>query len=459
MATRRLIAAITMSVMLSLALPMVSSAQFGRILKRRLERSAANQVAHEIEQLMREGVRCVFNDLRCAENARAEGKTPVMTDASGNVITDDSGRPITDPATAAAKVGAPDPTTATPAPPATAPTTQPAVAAATTTPAKAEKPGTGAWVNYDFVPGDRVLFYDDFSADKVGDFPRRFDLLAGNWEVAEWNGERYIRNTSAGTVSIDLPENLPERFTVEFAASVQHGNAYLRLSTAPINQGDRSYAGSAVSLEFSRGGLRPVRGKGPNASTTRRPGEDKTALVVVRVMADGEYMKVYFGDHRVANAPNAVFPRTNQLFLTTSSAADAKPIMIGAFRVAAGGLDLYDRLEADGRVATQGVLFAVNSDVIRPESTPTLKEIGDMLSAHPELRLSIEGHTDSDGDDAANLSLSQRRAAAVKALLTSTYGISADRLTTAGFGEGRPTGDNATLEGKQQNRRVELVKL
>jgi OmpA-OmpF porin, OOP family len=133
--------------------------------------------------------------------------------------------------------------------------------------------------------------------------------------------------------------------------------------------------------------------------------------------------------------------------------------MVGKMRVAAGGLDLYDRLSAEGRVSTQGILFAVNSDVIRPESTPTLKEMSDMLTAHPELKISIEGHTDADGDDAANLDLSTRRAAAVKTYLAATHGIAGDRMETKGLGETTPVGDNATLEGKAQNRRVELVKL
>ena len=455
MPPRRIIIAILMSVTLSLVIPSVVSAQFGG-LGRRIKRAVGDQVGAEIEGKVRGGVHCVFNDAQCVAAAKAKGEIPVMTDADGKVITDDKGEPITDPDAAAAQMGVPP---AAPPAAAPAPAAAPQSAAAPVAAGPAEKPGTGAWVNYDFVPGDRVVFFDDYSNDNVGDFPRRFELLAGNWEVAEWNGARYIRATSNGTIAVELPETLPERFTVEFPASVQHGNAYLRLSTSPINHGARDYAGSAVSLEYANGGLRPVRGKGPNVSTRRRAGSDRDAMVTVRVMADGDYMKVYFDDHRVANAPNAVFPRTNKLYFTVSSAADANPIMIGALRVAAGGLDLYDRLSADGRVSTQGILFAVNSDVIRPESTPTLKEVSDMLAAHPELRISIEGHTDSDGDDASNLDLSKRRAAAVKSALVSTYGVAADRLQTQGFGETKPVGDNATLEGKAQNRRVELVKL
>ncbi|MEJ2238348.1 MAG: OmpA family protein [Gemmatimonadales bacterium] len=113
----------------------------------------------------------------------------------------------------------------------------------------------------------------------------------------------------------------------------------------------------------------------------------------------------------------------------------------------------------DGRVATQGILFGSGSDRIRPESTPTLKEIGTMLEEHPELRLSIEGHTDSDGDDAFNQDLSERRAAAVKAYLVEQFAIDDARLETAGFGESNPVAGNDTAEGKQQNRRVELVQL
>ena len=132
--------------------------------------------------------------------------------------------------------------------------------------------------------------------------------------------------------------------------------------------------------------------------------------------------------------------------------------MIGPVRIATGGRDLYESLTRDGRVATQGILFSTNSDVIRPESTPTLKEIGEMLRAHPELQLQIEGHTDSDGDDAYNLELSGRRAAAVRIYLVEAFGIDAGRLETSGFGESKPAADNATPEGRQQNRRVELVR-
>jgi outer membrane protein OmpA-like peptidoglycan-associated protein len=170
-------------------------------------------------------------------------------------------------------------------------------------------------------------------------------------------------------------------------------------------------------------------------------------------------MKVYLGERRVANVPNAIFPRSDTLFVAVSSASLERPILLGAVRIAGGGRDLYDRLARDGRVATQGILFASGSDRIRPESTPTLEEIGTMLTEHADLRLSIEGHTDSDGEEGFNQDLSERRAAAVKAYLVEEFDVDAGRLETAGFGESRPVADNTGAEGKQQNRRVELVRL
>lgn len=81
-----------------------------------------------------------------------------------------------------------------------------------------------------------------------------------------------------------------------------------------------------------------------------------------------------------------------------------------------------------------------------------------MLQQHADLRITIEGHTDNTGDDAHNQQLSEMRAAAVRAFLIEHYGIDAGRLEAAGFGESRPVASNDTPEGRQGNRRVELVK-
>ena len=116
-------------------------------------------------------IACVIGDTACEKRAKSNAKTVVRTDSTGTVL-------------------------------------------------PAERPGEGAWANFDFVPGERVLFAEDFSRDRVGNFPRRIELATGNMEVVEWRSTRWLRASSAGAIVIPLPEKLGTRFTVEFDASI-----------------------------------------------------------------------------------------------------------------------------------------------------------------------------------------------------------------------------------------------
>jgi outer membrane protein OmpA-like peptidoglycan-associated protein len=106
-----------------------------------------------------------------------------------------------------------------------------------------------------------------------------------------------------------------------------------------------------------------------------------------------------------------------------------------------------------------GIYFAFGSDVLRPESEPVLREVAALMRRHPDWKLQIDGHTDHIGESEANLDLSRRRAAAVKAALVRHHATAADRLATGGWGEDRPKDDNRTVEGRALNRRVELRRL
>lgn len=119
---------------------------------------------------------------------------------------------------------------------------------------------------------------------------------------------------------------------------------------------------------------------------------------------------------------------------------------------------LYDALATKGRWATQGILFATGKADLQPESRSVLKEIATTLKEHGDLKILIEGHTDNVGNAANNLALSDARAAAVKAALVADYGVAAERISTKGFGDTKPSVPNATPEGRAQNRRVEVVK-
>jgi outer membrane protein OmpA-like peptidoglycan-associated protein len=119
---------------------------------------------------------------------------------------------------------------------------------------------------------------------------------------------------------------------------------------------------------------------------------------------------------------------------------------------------LERELAETGRADIYSVYFSFNSDEIRDESEPTLREIGEILGRHPGWKLSIGGHTDAIGGDAPNLDLSKRRAAAVKNALVTRFGVNGGRLTTDGYGKSRPIDTNDTPEGRARNRRVELVR-
>jgi outer membrane protein OmpA-like peptidoglycan-associated protein len=181
-------------------------------------------------------------------------------------------------------------------------------------------------------------------------------------------------------------------------------------------------------------------------------------LFRVRVMADGEYAKVYMNGTRVANVPDADLGRSRHIVFDLRGDAAKNATLVGPITVAGGRESLYQVLEKDKKVSTHGILFDVGSDHIKPESAPTLKEISAMLAEHPALKLTIEGHTNDQGDANASLALSQRRAAAVKDMLVKSFSADASRLATKGFGLWKPVKSNATPEGRQQNQRVELTK-
>ncbi|MGH7128195.1 MAG: OmpA family protein [Planctomycetaceae bacterium] len=377
-------------------------AQIWKKVKEKAEQRIDRKVDDAIDRSL-DAVQCVVTDTACIESAQAEGKDVVVTDTEGKPVAEAEG-----------------------------------------------EPGEGVWVNYDFTPGDRILFFDDFTADEVGDFPRRFEVARGNFEVAERGGIRYLRAGDAGELHIRLPETLPEQFTLEFD--------YL----GPGNNHHFIYFGSDANVPYATFRAGAANGEGGIEGGGRRfvsdaPDAKPGTLFPVRIMADGKHVKMYLGGKRVANVPNVDLPRTNLIRLVVNPFREA--VFIGNVRIAAGGKDLYDALAGSGRVATQGILFDIGSDRIRPESTPTLKEIADMLEQHADLGLTIEGHTDASGDDAANLNLSERRAASVKAYLVAKHGIDEARLDAQGFGESKPVASNDTAEGRQQNRRVELVKM
>jgi OmpA-OmpF porin, OOP family len=387
-----------------------AAAQVGKKLRDAARRAAEREAVRQVDRQVTQAVRCVLTDLACLESARAEGREVEIVDENGNPVTGAAG--------------------------------------------SVERPGEGAWANYDFLPGDRVLFVEDFSRDRVGNFPQRLDFVAGNLEIVEWRGKPLLRSTAESGFTIALGEPLPEQFTIELELLLGAPTWQAELITEPQRRhyDVTMYRGGSL-FRFSRES--GIAGRtGPTALTRTDLHE---TLVPVRIMVDGSYAKVFVGERRIANVPNAVLVRTDGVQLWLRGTED-RPSFISSIRIAAGGRKLYDALNEAGRVATQGIYFDTGSDRILPESTATLAEILGMLEKHGALRLLIEGHTDSVGDDASNQHLSERRAASVMQYLVA-HGIDAARLEARGFGETRPAVTADTPEARQQNRRVELVRL
>lgn len=120
--------------------------------------------------------------------------------------------------------------------------------------------------------------------------------------------------------------------------------------------------------------------------------------------------------------------------------------------------NILKNLEEKGFVDVYGINFDVGKSKVKPESYPIIGQIVKYMQENTNLHIMIEGHTDNQGSDAKNQTLSENRAKAIKAEIVK-QGIAADRLETVGFGASKPIADNKTAEGRTQNRRVTIKKL
>jgi outer membrane protein OmpA-like peptidoglycan-associated protein len=171
----------------------------------------------------------------------------------------------------------------------------------------------------------------------------------------------------------------------------------------------------------------------------------------------GEKGEFFFLDDE--NNPLSLRWRIRKSSISTSDRASLQVVKIAYHCDASSTSALERALTERGRVDVYEIYFSFNSDDIREESEPTLRELGDILRRHPNWNLAIDGHTDGIASDAFNLDLSKRRAAAVKNALVTRYGIDGRRLTPNGFGKSRPHDTNETPEGRARNRRVELARI
>jgi outer membrane protein OmpA-like peptidoglycan-associated protein len=129
---------------------------------------------------------------------------------------------------------------------------------------------------------------------------------------------------------------------------------------------------------------------------------------------------------------------------------------ISNLKLAEAGSDTRHKLIETGTFTTNQILFDTNKATIKPSSKIVLEELGKVLSENPDIKISIAGHTDSDGNDTENLKLSEKRAQSIANYFLTNFDIQKSRMITLGKGESDPIADNKLEEGKKQNRRVEF---
>jgi outer membrane protein OmpA-like peptidoglycan-associated protein len=197
-----------------------------------------------------------------------------------------------------------------------------------------------------------------------------------------------------------------------------------------------------------------------NQTTTLQLAAKSGNPIHISVWRQRQRVRVYINQEKVWDVPRGVAATAtlNSIFFYVPEVDGDNIYYLTNLRIATGAPDTRNKILTEGKWVSHGILFDVNSDRIKAESYGSLKEIAGVLSENAAVKVQIVGHTDSDGDEAANLELSRRRAAAVKATLTKEFAIDAARMDTDGKGESQPIDSNTTPSGKANNRRVEFLK-
>jgi outer membrane protein OmpA-like peptidoglycan-associated protein len=327
-------------------------------------------------------------------------------------------------------------------------------------------PKIGAYKNYDFVPGDKIIFEDHFDTDEEGEFPAHWHLSQGQATVNIFDNRRVFLLTDDNTKAIPAIKSkayLTDSFTVEF-------DTYSKDDYGPAigfykTEGDvPGTSNELVSIVFNdrHGNLRVTpQGNGQETVVQYPPAIASDNYTNkwhhVAIAYKNKRLKIYVDEYRLVSIPEIAL-NANVISLRGQGKPE-KPVIVTNFKLAQGaGIKTSETKFTEAKIVTHGINFDINKADIRPESMGTINAIVGILKSNPDLKFEIQGHTDNTGVAASNLSLSQKRAEAVKQQMIS-LGIDAARLTSKGFGDTKPISDNGTPEGKANNRRVEFVKL
>ncbi|MDU8885393.1 OmpA family protein [Yeosuana sp. MJ-SS3] len=331
---------------------------------------------------------------------------------------------------------------------------------------------------FDFVPGDKLIFFDDFYQDFIGDFPSKWNTN-GSGEVVKLSkaeGNWFEFKPGYGIIYLPLvSEKLPEEYTIEFDLFTEglgkktSSTARLYITLDDNNGFSNGKAYTYATIPFGQYGAFgiQVRNTDPEATKINATVTADIRKAVVNnphisIAVNQKRFRMWINEKKYVDVPQFIFDPSKIGFLKFNllgTKDGEERIFIQNLKIAEGGIDLRKKLMSEGRVSTNGILFDSGSANIKPQSYGIIRQISQVLSQDEDLRLNIIGHTDADGSNESNLSLSKARADAVKNALVEIYNIASNRLQTEGKGESEPVGDNTSSDGKAQNRRVEFVKI
>ncbi len=337
--------------------------------------------------------------------------------------------------------------------------------------ATTQNPSLKAYDNYDFVPGEKILFAEDFSDDQKGEFPAHWRLCYGQGVVTDFDGKKVFALTEAehGDNAVVMEPRMkkksgymPANFTIEFDMYVPRAadaDDDIRSHWAGINlygtdEPIDSYNDLSVSpelLEFYTASLWDGSKQIPEGMNNEN---FVNKWHHVAIAYKNKQMKIYLDQIRLYVIPEVKDPGINKFGIRVAGKCVVTNIRIAE----GGGMNMLGQKFTDAKIVTHGINFDIDKSTIRPESMGTLNMIVQVMKDNPDIKFDVEGFTDNSGNPAHNLTLSDARANAVKAQLIS-MGVSASRLTAKGYGETKPISDNSTPEGRANNRRVEFVKM
>src|SRR6218665_631861 len=346
-----------------------------------------------------------------------------------------------------------------------------------------------SYSKFDFIPGDSLIYTEDFQQDEVGEFPLNWNT-AGKGDVVTVNNYpgKWLRLYENSLYLTSNKKEFSKNFTMEFDLIMQMkytGYTYPIISFGFFASGEDSATdnkflstqnenqSAEIFLRLGESGTsNTYLGSYMNRKNIFRSENQELGNIEkfyhkishIAVQVQEQRLRIWVNGEKKYDLPKALGNQHifNQLFfhLSSSSYKDEElGFFISNLKVATGKPDTRHKLLEEGKFSTTGILFDFQSAVIKPESYGVIKEIAGVLKDNSSVKVKVVGHTSSDGDDKANMELSQHRAAAVKDALVKEFGVDEIQLTTEGKGETQPVADNKTKEGKTANRRVEFIKL